>query len=284
MRRTILGLFVQPATEQIETTKRGDTGIDVEEVQETFDGHRIYHGQAGTSTTSSVQAPVIDNDGSISEIERTVQDYKLLEWFAVPNANPGFVAFDTSDNTYARVGLSSLSGGWIQDAKYNLEAVTDHFLDKRNADVWQVVWSDDEEAGTFYPGPNEDGPVKRGLERRKKQIGFRYMPEEGPAIVRGTIAESGYCELYTPDDYGVAEMAEWLRTELLQFSGVENVGSAEDIASGEADFERTCVDCDRPSDDLRLVDDELVCPVCLDKREEEDEENSQTTLDEEGVA
>jgi hypothetical protein len=284
MQRTILALFVEEPSNPIETTGMDGVGVEVESVQETFGGHTIYTGQAATVSSYEVTTPKIHEDGTISTAQERIREPKMCNWFAVPDANPGFIAFDSSDVQYARSAISLITGGWIEPAVYNIEKITDYLLMHREADLWQIVWSDNEESGTFYPGSTDESdnePVKRGLDHEKKQVGFRYITNSGSQFVRGTVAESGYCELYSPD-HDAETMATWIREEFLRFAGVKNVGSAEEMANGEADFERSCAECERASDELEKIDGEWLCPVCLDQLEEE-ADGQQTELGQGGA-
>ena len=289
MRRTILGLFVEPATGGIEPTQRGSTAVSVEDVQETLGGRSVYHGHAAYRGSRDTPTPVVtetdDGDIEITEGTERVHDPKLVEYFAVPDANPGFVAFDSSDMRFAKNALSAVSGGWIEPAVYDLEAVTDHLTDEHDAGWWQVGWNDDEEAGVYYPdsdpGTATDHITRQGLGKPKSQVGFRYF--DGTTSIRGTIAGSGYCNLYSPDAWGFEQMAAWLGNEVLQYSGIKDVGSAQDIANGNADFDFGCDDCGRASEDLReFPGGDVLCPVCKDKRDEDDAatDDAQTTLGE----
>jgi hypothetical protein len=312
MRRTILGLFLDPADEDITTTKLGHgDAVHVEEVQEDLSGIPVYSGTAAYEGSKTVDAPVVNDDGTIDETERTIDDPRTTNWFAVPDANPGFAAVDASDGDYAFDQLSSITGGWIEDAGYNLYAFTD-YLESQNAQIWQVVWSDSDEAGTWYPdesGSPTGAITRRGLENHPKQVGFRYSYEGD--LLRGTIAESGYCELYWPDGWEAPEMAQFVREELLQFAAIPDIGPAEDIASGdvgisdldteedesgpEADQNDAqaqlgetasesvpdeCEECGRePERGFEQVDGEHLCIVCADAREEDSVETGFENLD-----
>ncbi len=310
MRRTILGLFLDPADEDITTTKfkHGDA-VEVEEVQEDLSGMPVYSGTAAYEGAKSVDAPVVNDDGTIDERERTIEDPRLTNWFAVPDANPGFAAVDAGDGDFAFNQLSSITGGWIEDAVYDLHAFTD-YLESNDAEIWQVVWSDSDEAGTWYPDESSqnDAITRRGLENHPKQVGFRYSYKS--SLIRGTIAGSGYCELYWPEGWEAPEMAQFIREELLRFSAIPDIGYAEDIASGDVGLgdlddeeddgeseangsqddaqaqlgdtasddgsaETTpeeCEECGRePERGFEKVDGEHLCIVCADARENQAE-------------
>jgi RNA polymerase-binding transcription factor DksA len=316
MRRTILGLFLDPADDDITTTDFGNgDALEVEEVQEDLSGLAVYHGQAAYEGTTRVDAGVVNEDGTISETERAIEDPRLTEWFTVPDAKPGFAAIDASDGEYAFRQLSSITGGWIEPAVYDLYGFTE-YLEQVDAKVWQVVWSDSDEAGTWYPDDGDqhnDAITRRGLENHPKQVGFRYSYNN--RSVRGTIAESGYCELYYPDDWEHQAMAQFIREELLQFAAIPDVGYAEDIADGDVgiedleddeDDEQTTLDDATPSDGedeaeddggvceecgkddpargLREVDSQQVCIVCEDKLTEDSSGTSIEDLDSVTVA
>ena len=311
MRRTILGLFLDPADEPIETTAFGHgDALEVEEVQEDLSGLPVYHGTAAYEGIQEVDAPLVNDDGTISKTQRTIEDPRLTEWFAVPDANPGFAAIDASDGEYTYRQLASITNGWIEPAYYDLYAFT-KYLESANARFWQVVWSDSDEAGTWYPDADTHGDsiTRRGLENHPKQVGFRYSYNGRP--VRGTIAASGYCEIYSPK-WGYAEMAQFIRDELLEFSGIPDVGHAEDIATGDvglADLEdedednpedaaeddaqatldaatddehevTECEQCGRePEKGFQEVAGEQLCIVCADNREDELEQSAREKLD-----
>lgn len=288
MRRTILALFVDPADEPPSSAVSGASAITVDEAQQTLNGLTVYSGQAAHRGTREAQAPQIDTSGDdieISEVETMVDDPKLVNWFAVPDANPGFAAFDTSDCEFARTMLSKVTGGWVEMGAYRIDAFAEH-LRQHNPHWWQVGWSDNEESAVWYPGDGSDEDItQKGLREHKSQIGFEYRDDH---YIRGTVAESGYCSLFSPSGWEVPEMAAFIGETMLQFSGVPNMGTAQEIANGDIEFEAVCAECGRDSDDLEERNDELLCPVCLDKIEEEETggevDDDQATLESEEVS
>ncbi|MCD2204383.1 hypothetical protein [Halobacterium sp. KA-6] len=218
MRRTILGLFAQPADSELESLRRGNTTIAIEDVQQSLDGTTVYEGTAAYEGEREVSAPKItetDDSLEITETTRVIPDHKVVDFFAVPDANPGFAAFNTSDNRFARNTLGLIADGIISDAAYNVDAIAEYLDDEYNANWWQVGWTDelDEESGVIYPEVGNDNEiVKHGLDRHKNQIGFHY--QDGGEFLDGTIAASGYAELYTPESWGAVEMAAWIGNHL----------------------------------------------------------------------
>ena len=68
-------------------------------------------------------------------------------------------------------------------------------------------------------------------------------------------------------------MAQFIQTELLQFAGVPDVGSAEDIAEGKGDFRLECAECGVTGNALREVEGgDILCPDCEEARDKEDDE------------
>jgi len=275
--RTLLCIYVKPPSEPLTSTQSGNSAVVVEEAQETLNGHTVYHGTAAYTGTRPVDGPYVttDEDGelTIRETEHVIEDPRSVEFIAVPDANPGFATFDTSDNRFARNLISMETDGWLEPAVYDVDKFTGHLRGKYDPTVEQVGWEDGDEAGVFYPDEDHDDKtvnVTRAVRKKKSQIGFRYF--DGANIVRGTLAGSGYCNIYSRDD---AEWtAQFIQTELMPFAAVPDIGWAEDIASGDADFELECADCGATGNVLREVDSgDILCPDCEDAREEEDDED-----------
>lgn len=274
--RTLLCIYVEPASEPLTSTKSGSSAVCVEEAQETLDGHTVYHGTAAYMGTTPVDGPYVttDDDGDlvIRETEHVVEDPRSVEFLAVPDANPGFAAFDTSDNRFARNLISKETSGWLEPAIYDVNKFTDHLRSKYEPTIEQVGWEDGDETGVFYPDDKHDNAdtvdVTSVVRKKKSQIGFRYFDESNS--VRGTLAGSGYCNIYSNDS--PEWMARFLQTELLKFAGVPDVGWAEDIAAGEADFTLECADCGTSGNTLREVEGgEILCPDCEEARDVDDE-------------
>lgn len=225
MRRTILGLLADdPDEPDVESAHSGQLwSLQVEEAQQDLAGRTVVSGEAAHVGGEERVVPVIEEDGTISERERMVDDPQRVEWFAVPEASPGYVCVDASGAEWVFRQLGRQLDVWVEAAHYDLGAFHDRLRADQEADVWQVVWSDpaeDGEAGTFYPGFDSDDEAgrtvkKRGLERYKKQFGFTFWSSEAGDTVRGTVARSGYLELYSPRDWGTLETARWLREQAL---------------------------------------------------------------------
>jgi hypothetical protein len=232
MRRTVLGLFLSPPESEIGSFHDDRQSLQVEEVQETVDGDRIYSGEAAYLGSETREAPSIGDDGEISMLAKDFKKPLHCRWFAMPGANPGFVAVDSSDGEFVFRLISRATGSLVLPAIYgNLNGFAG-YVEERGATFQSVIWSEGDEAGSFYRSlESNDEILKHGLESDLSQFAFtvRY---DGVRL-KGTIAGSGYCELYEPDDWGPVQMAQWIEDVLLQFSGVEDVGSAEAIAEDE---------------------------------------------------
>lgn len=286
--RTLLCIYVEQASDPLTSVQRGNVAVSVEEAQETLSGLTVYHGTAAYTGTKPVDGPFVteDDDGNlvIEETEHVVRDPRSVEFIAVPEANPGFAAFDTSDNRFARNLISMETGGWLEPAIYETDRFTDYLQEQYSPAIEQVGWEDGDETGVFYPDEdNDDGTVDvtRAVRKKTSQIGFRYFTEDD--YVRGTLAGSGYCNIYSSD--APVWMAQFLRTELLQFAGVPDIGRAEDIATGEADFTLECADCGTTNALREVAGGDILCPDCEQAREEDDEEttdDAQQTLEETG--
>jgi len=234
MQRTVLGLFTSAPEDELESQHGDLASLQVTDVQETVDGRRVYAGEAARIGTEERDVPTIGADGEIEEVTQNVQTRTHCDWFAVLDADPAFVAVDSSDADFVFRQIGLITGGHVQEAVYSVDWVQDH-IESRGASIWQVLWSNTDEAGSLYPGPDTDEDViKRGLRSDLSQLGFTVQYDG--QLLRGTIASSGYCELYKPD-WGFVEMAQWIESELLQHSGVEDVGTAEKIAAGQVEFD-----------------------------------------------
>lgn len=232
--RTILGLCVDPI-DGIDSIHGDKTSIQVDEVQETMDGHHVYTGEAAfVGYEAEDDVPKIGEDGEISTMEMSFEKRIHAEWFAVPDASPGFVAIDSSDAEFVFSTLGIQNGGMVSRATYALDGFVDELVDE-GATLWQVLWSDSDESGAWYPGSGSRKDITdHALKGHIQQVGFR-LRDDG-RFVEGTVARSGYCELYSPD-MDEAMMADWIRRRLLRHSGVQDIGSADDLANGDVDDE-----------------------------------------------
>jgi len=232
MQRTILGLCVKPI-DGIDSLHDESTSIQVSEVQRTMDAQHVYSGEAA-SIDSRVEeaAPMIDSDGEISTAEMSFEKRTHSEWLAMPDAKPGFVAIDTSDAEFVFSNIGIHNGGLVLRASFALNGFVDDLVSK-GATIWQILWSDGDESGAWYPASGSPEKITdHALKGQIQQVGFQMM-DDG-RFVRGTVARSGYCELYNPQ-MAPESMAEWLRDHLLQHSGVEGLGSASEIAEKNVD-------------------------------------------------
>ncbi|MFC5970032.1 hypothetical protein ACFPYI_01690 [Halomarina salina] len=278
MRRTVIALWMDdPETTTIESASGQNTTLQVEDVQETLDGLRVYSGEAAHIGQESVDQPLIHGDGSIEMTTQSVETRTRAEWFAVPDAPTPFAAINTSDGDFVRSMLSRQTGAYLRDAEYYLTGLVDELEDRHDPTWWQVGWSDEDdpgESGMFYPNTYDDSDqaaeqfADRGLRRNLNQVGFSYFGEE---IVRGTVAGSGYLELYSPSDWGVPEMARYLMTTAIPHAYVPETDTGGEavqrtLGGGTTD-DVSCDQCGRETDVEEIGDQEL-CIVCRDQRDE----------------
>ena len=252
MFRTVLALWPDGAgpAEGVSSRRSSTAALDVEGVQTTLDGRpEVVTGEAAYVGTDQEQIPLIheDDDGTIEIGEQTrgITTFDQTEWFAVPEANPGFVCFESSDVDYACDLLGFETDDIPQYAHYDLGAVADT-LEREGARFTHVGWSegDDEdpgEAGMWYPNPldTDDSQVEqitnRGLRSDLAQLGFDVQTDR--RHLRGTIAESGYLALFDPDDL---EATDWvgIMTDLFlphAYVPADAGGGQQTLPTGEAD-------------------------------------------------
>ena len=281
MRRTILGLFDEPPENPIESrvNDSGTVSIQVEERQETLGGVEVVIGEAATIKQEDVSGIGIDSQtGEIRETVRTEERCIHVEFFAVPNPpqGQGFVAVDAGAGTDLFHALWSMTGSRVREAKYDLDEFGG-YLEELHADFWAVGWSSGDEAGSWFPGPNSDEDITaKGLRERKNQLGFECMRRG--EFFHGTVAASGYLELYEPSHWDALGMARFLLEDARQFAYLpdeDEQARALDEAERQAREESAdCESCGRTTDDAETVDGQTLCVVCADKEDE------QTTLDE----
>jgi hypothetical protein len=230
MQRTILGLFISPPDNDLESAHGDETSLQVDEVQETFDGQRVYSGEAATLRTEKREAPIISDDGEITTVQQRFDAPQHCNWFAMPDADPGFVAVDSSAGESAFHLIGQVTGSLVLPAIYgDLNGFAD-YVEQRNGTIHSVIWSDGDEAGSFYRAiGSDDSILKHGLKSSLSQ--FAFTVDYDGFRLEGTAAKSGYCELYSPDDWDALQMAQFIDDVLLQFSGVKDVGSAQEIAT-----------------------------------------------------
>lgn len=234
MNRTVLAIWTEPPTG--DTTIESDhanasSGVEVDMTQETLDGPTVYSGRAAHMGYEEREVLVPGEDG-LYEAERQIENPKDCEWFAVPDSNPGYACFGSSDADYIRSSLALQAGGYLDYANYDLTGIVDAF-ESESTSWWQVLWSEDSssgESGAFYPAADDSGDSlaerirDRGLRSNITQVGFETA--FSGTFMFGTIAASGYCELYTPSELSAAKMAGFVGERLLPHAFVPDVDSS----------------------------------------------------------
>lgn len=247
--------------------------IQVEGRQEALDGIEVVTGEAALIRHEDVSGISIDSQtGEIYETDHTQERHIHVEFVAVPDPpqGRGFVAVDSSAGTELFDALWSMTGARVQQANYDLDAFA-RYLEDHDADFWAVGWSSGDEAGAWFPGPDSDEDItSKALGEEKNQLGFECM--RGGERLHGTVAASGYLELYEPSHWDALGMARYLLEDARQFAYIPDEDE-DDAALEDDDDVVDCESCGRTTEDPEDVDGQTLCVVCADKADE------QTTLD-----
>lgn len=205
----------QVATEEIGDGRTLEACIDVRQTEtNAFDGNTVQIGQAAVQELDTRQETQIA-EGSITVTEREFINTKFTNFVLVPNA---FVAVDNSQGTFAFPLISNATEmATIERGEINLKQFEDAHDE---ASPWQVGFygrTGEAEKGTLY------GPQVLDDEVIGKEIGPAQRNQLGVDLafngddVKVTLAESGYTEIYQPNNYDSIDFAKFVVDEVLPF-------------------------------------------------------------------
>lgn len=271
-----LARLSNPIDEPLESWFSGNTlpGLHVEKTQDSFDDRPIQSGSVATrvdrdKTRVSV-GETADGEPEALLTEKTEETVTLhTEWVADVTGT-GLIVPESSD------GDGQLDFPF--DVFWN---VADRDIERLTVEVFELhrAWDAEDALGDVWmAGSNQaDGTsinyrdsVDDDVE---PTIGLGFVrPWEGYAF-KGVIYESGYVAIYNTNS--ATQFIRFVDEEILPYVRQAENDEEEQATLGTPE----CDDCGRESENLEQHGDEMLCPVCLDKREEETERHAQTAAD-----
>jgi hypothetical protein len=154
-------------------------------------------------------------DGAIRVQSRTQPVTKYTEFVHVPGK---FVAVSSGGGTFAFDLIGSQVGVGINRAEIDLDSYFNVQKDKYDAVPWKTGFYGHlgkAENGVVYgESVLEDGDFGNAIaDSQMNQIGLSYS--RGDEILKVNVTESGYVEIYQPDNYEEGEFAEFIIEEIL---------------------------------------------------------------------
>ena len=210
MHRFIIGV-VDGTPGEIGRT-RGTVDIEAD-LLTNFEGERLIDGTAVGTVTREVDVPEVADEAIWTETEER-SERVLTEFVADLDAETPYVAVDSSTGTFLWDWLELEWDVGIVRGVIDVDAVADRLRDLERASVWQTGWNrnDGDEVGVAYHGDARLDDHHGGL----TQLGF--AADFGNAVIRGTLARSGYLAVFTDETTEV--VAAWVREEILPHTTV----------------------------------------------------------------
>ncbi len=187
--------------------------IEVQYSQE-IDGIIVQKGRAALESLEE-QNSIEIIDGSIRVQNRTQPVTKYTEFVLVPGE---FVAASSGGGTFAFDLIGSQIGVGITRAELDLDGYFNVQEDKYDAVPWKAGFYGhlgNAENGVVYgESVLEDGDFGNAIaDSQINQIGISYS--HGDEILKVNVTESGYVEIYQPDNYEEGEFAKFIIEEIL---------------------------------------------------------------------
>lgn len=197
-----------------------DYSIQVTNTDHTGNGKKVITGQAATQKVVEEESVRIDPDsGDIVVQEEPVKKGIYTPFLIVPDE---FVVVQGSGGTFVfDIFSHQYNIGGVSRATIDLNEYADRYYAAESVDPWQVGFYGNignAEKGIVY-GENvfSDQEIGDVIERSQlSQIGLQY--EEGGHIIKMSITESGFVEIYQPSNYEAADFAEFVLENVIEFA------------------------------------------------------------------
>lgn len=193
--------------------------VQVQDTDHTAAGQEVITGQAATQEVEDETSIQIDPDtGDIVVHDEPLKSGKYTRFVAVPDE---FVAVESGEGTFVFDLLSyeyNISG--VSRSTIDLNSYAEKYYSAEGVDPWQVGFYGNvgnAEKGVVY-GEDvfSDEEIGEVLERSQlNQLGLQY--EESDHIIKMTMSESGYVELYQPSNFESSDFAEFVIDNVIEF-------------------------------------------------------------------
>lgn len=268
-----VGLLEQSADGPLETAYtngRELPALDVEDTQESLNGHPVQSGVAARHVSRMAEVPsvAVDTDGEpigiVTEREELANPHHT-EWVA-DVARSGIVAAESlanasSDFPFPYDLIMAQTDERIHRIEIDIEQVhLDWAADGGLSDVWMVGADAGDGAQIAYH--DQASPDDRAT------IGIGFNRSWGGAFVRGVCYASGYVAIFSTES--PTTFVRFVEDELLPHATrVDNNVIQTTLSDADAE---TCDVCGRePERGFEEADDRKLCIVCADREQEQGE-------------
>lgn len=187
--------------------------IEVQRTQTTDNGLTVQKGRAATQQLDEQESVEIV-DGSIRVQSRSQPVTKYTEFVAVPGR---FIAVSNGGGTFAFDLLGANTA--IERAEIDLDSYFETQQAENDATPWKAGFYGhlgNAEKGVVYgEGVLDDSDFGGAVaSSQKNQIGLSYS--QGDELMKVSVTESGYVEVYQPSNYEESEFAEFVVEDVLE--------------------------------------------------------------------
>lgn len=203
------------------TTEHGDKELThCVEIRQSInsDNMEIQRGRAAVQELSDEETVEI-RDGQISVTNRTKPVTRYTEFLLVPGE---FMVVENGGGTFAFDLVGSQVGTQISRAEINLQEFWDAtdgvspwkagFYAHQGQAETGVVYGDDVLKDSDFGGGIDDAQLN--------QLGLDYSPEDD--AVKMSVTESGYIEIYQPDNYDEIDFVRYISSQILPYHTPRN--------------------------------------------------------------
>jgi hypothetical protein len=190
--------------------------LDVEGYLRDLDGFEITTGSVGYQSTTDIRTHTIDHDGNVVvDEDRTDIVTSVTDIVYVPDE---LLLTESLDDEYAHDVVEGAFNGSINSARINLSAFAESLSD---VTFWMEGFYDRDapvDAGTAFGQIDEDDEIRRILsESEKNQLGVTDLDYNGRNL-KIRITESGYVEVYQPNDVDTVEFTQFIEDCVLPYA------------------------------------------------------------------
>lgn len=195
-------------------SKQGDQELTrCVEIRQTIrrENIEVQVGRAATQELTE-QEEVQIREGSVVVSNRTKPNTKYTEFLLVPGE---FIAVSNGGGAFAFDLIGSQESSQISRAKIDLQGLWEQ---SNKVSPWKAGFyahQGNAETGVIY-GEDvlKDDDFGNGIdEAQLNQLGLDYSPEDD--AIKMTATESGYVEIYQPENYDEIDYAKYVRSEIL---------------------------------------------------------------------
>lgn len=189
--------------------------IDIEDQLQLDGGQEIVTGTVAREILNKREEPKINDGAVFVESTRDIST-EMARFVIMPD---DFVLLEPGSGSFAFDLIGREVEALVERAEIDLDAFVS---DRPYADYWKYGFYNsglNAENGVFYGfDVQEDKVVQDLLESSSaNQIGVDYVYNDTPMKV--TMSESGYLEVYKPNDWETAELADYILSDLSPYIG-----------------------------------------------------------------